>query len=53
MPKGALIMMSEKDWRAEDDARTLIEAEKIRNDKTRLKNATAKIRTMKKALENL
>lgn len=28
---------SEKDWRAEDDLRTLINAEKIRNEPDRLK----------------
>lgn len=43
----------EKDWRAEDDLRTLIEAEKIKKDKARLKAAMAKKREKMKALENL
>lgn len=35
----AKISEQEKQWRAEDDARTLAEAERIKNDKTRLNPA--------------
>lgn len=41
----------EKDWRAEDDLRTLIEAEKIKADKPRLKAAMTKKRELKKAID--
>ena len=40
----------EKDWQAESDLRTLIEAEKVKADKPRLKAAMAKKREMQKAL---
>lgn len=43
----------EKDWRAEEDLRTLIEAEKIKKDKARLKAAMAKKREKVKALQDL
>lgn len=44
---------TEKDWRAESDLQTLIEAEKIKRDKTRLKAAMAKKRALAKALESV
>lgn len=40
----------EKEWMAEGDLRTLIEAEKIKGDKARLKAAMAKASSMKSAL---
>ncbi|MEQ9131093.1 MAG: hypothetical protein RJQ08_13705 [Salinisphaeraceae bacterium] len=43
----------EKDWRAEDDLRTLIEAEKIKRDDARLKAAMKKKREMAKNLEGV
>lgn len=39
-------MKSEKQWRSENDARTLAEAEKIKNDSLRLKNAQAAAKKM-------
>lgn len=44
---------SEKDWKAEHDLNTLIEAEKIKKDSKRLKAAMAKKREMKKNLETV
>lgn len=44
------MVSQEKDWRAESDLNTLIEAEKIKKDKNRLKAAMAKKREMQKAL---
>lgn len=44
---------SEGDWRAESDLRTLIEAEKIKADKPRLKAALAKKDEQAKALNSL
>lgn len=43
----------EKDWQAESDLRTMIEAEKIKADKPRLKAAMAKRKEMQKALSNV
>jgi len=43
----------EKDWRAEDDLRTLIEAEKIKQDPKRLKPAMAKKKALSQALKGL
>lgn len=40
----------EKEWRAKDDLHTLIEAEKIKKDKPRLKAAMEKKREMAKNL---
>lgn len=37
-----VMMKSEKDWQAEDDLRTLMEAKKIKADKTRYMAAIAK-----------
>ena len=44
---------SEKEWRAEHDLNTLIEAEKIKKDSARLKAAMAKKRDMQKALSKI
>lgn len=43
----------EREWRAEDDLRTLIAAEKIKADPARLKAAMAKKRELSKALANM
>lgn len=43
----------ENDWMAEDDLRTLIAAEKIKQDKSRLAAAMKKKREMAKALANI
>lgn len=43
-------MASENDWRAEDDLRTLIAAEKIKHDPKRMKACMAKKREMSKHL---
>lgn len=43
----------EQDWRAEDDLRTLVSAEKIRSDEPRFKAAMKKCAEMKKALGNI
>lgn len=40
----------ERDWMAEEDLRTLVNAEKIRADETRFKAAMKKCGEMKKAL---
>lgn len=42
-----------RDWQAESDLRTLIDAEKIKADKARLKAAMAKQAEMKKSLNAL
>ncbi len=42
---------SDKEWEAENDLRTLIEAEKVKGDPKRLKAAMRKKREMKKDLE--
>jgi len=44
-------MTSEKEYRAQSDLETLIEAEKIKRDKKRLSAAMKKKREMKKNLE--
>ena len=41
----------EQDWQAEDDARTLMEAETIRNDAKRLKRARGKLDQQRKRAE--
>lgn len=43
-------MKAENDWEAESDLRTLIEAEKIKADKQRLKRAMAKRKELQTAL---
>lgn len=47
---GVSMNKQEKDWKAESDLNTLIEAEKIKKDKERLKAAMAKKREMQKHL---
>jgi len=47
------IPVEEKKWRAESDLRTLIEAEKVKRDKARLKAAMDIKREMKRDLDNL
>lgn len=49
----ASITDSEKDWRAEHDLQTLIEAEKIKADPKRLKAAMAHKRKMQKSLDKV
>jgi len=44
---------SEKEWRAEHDLQTLIEAEKIKADRSRLKAAMNRKREMQKSLAKL
>jgi len=51
MPKVSAMEKEENDWRAEDDLRTLVAAEKIKRDPKRLKAAMAKKREMKKDLD--
>lgn len=52
MAKGKPTAMRQEDeWQAEDDLRTLINAEKIKADKKRLAAAMKKKREMKKSLE--
>lgn len=56
MSKGSACVPSaadEKEWRAESDLRTLIDAEKIKADAPRLKAAMAKQAEMKKSLTAL
>ncbi|MCV0395470.1 MAG: hypothetical protein K5872_22240 [Rhizobiaceae bacterium] len=43
----------EKEWMAESDLRTLIEAEKIKMDASRMKAAMKKRAEMKKALDGV
>ena len=47
----AAVPAEEKEWRAEADLRTLIDAEKIKADPERLKAAMKKRAEMKKALD--
>jgi len=52
--KGKVVAINEEDeWRAEDDLRTLISAEKIKGDKKRLAGVMKKKREMKKDLDNV
>lgn len=44
---------SEKEWEAQRDLQTLVEAEKIKLDPKRLKAAMAMKRKLKKALEEV
>lgn len=39
----AVVAPSEDDWRAESDARTLIQAQEIRNDRGRYRRAKAQL----------
>lgn len=43
----------DKDWQAESDLRTLIEAEKIKGDKKRMQAAMKKKREMNQDLEKI
>jgi len=47
------MMDDEKGWQAESDLRHLIEAEKIKKDKDRLKAAMAKAKEQREALEQV
>lgn len=51
--KDAAMPKTDKDWQAEGDLHTLIEAEKIKRDESRLKAAMKKKREMKKALDGV
>lgn len=53
MAKEVTSAAQEKEWQAESDLRTLIEAEKIRKDKPRLAAAMKKARDEKAALTKL
>lgn len=44
---------SERDWRAESDLHTLIEAEKIKRDQKRLRAAMKKRKEMEKDLDRV
>jgi len=44
---------SDKEWQAESDLNTLIDAEKIKKDKVRLKAVMARKRVLAKALEKI
>lgn len=46
-------MKSDAEWEAESDLNTLIDAEKIKNDKKRLKAAMARKKVLDKALKDL
>ncbi len=46
-------MKSDKEWQAESDLNTMIEAEKIKKDKVRLKAVMARKRVLAKALEKV
>ena len=48
MPKTQSTTMQEKKWRAEDDARTLVQAGVITTDKTRLRAAKVQAKIMAK-----
>jgi len=42
----------DKKWQAESDARTLIEAQEILNDKTRIKRASAELKKQAQAAQD-
>ncbi len=46
-------MKSDKEWEAEQDLNTLIDAEKIKKDKVRLKAVMKRKRELTKALEKV
>jgi len=50
-----MVQMSDEDkkWQAEDDARTLMRAEEIKGDKTRLKSALAILKEQSKQREQV
>lgn len=45
------ISKEEKEWRAEDDARTLIEYQKIYKDKKRMEEAKKKLKEKQEEIE--
>ena len=45
---GKSMAKQEEDFQAEDDARTLMQAEQIRNDQKRLKKAKSKLEARRK-----
>jgi len=47
-----VISKDEKEWRADSDARTLMEAEKIKSDKSRSSAALSKVKSIIKDAEN-
>lgn len=53
MAKGKAVAAEHEDWEAENDLRSLIEAEKIKADPKRLKAAMAKKKELAKALEKV
>ncbi len=52
MAKGSVVD-SDKDWEADNDCRTLIEAQEIKADKKRMKAAMVKAKEKMKALKNV
>ena len=50
---GGAVSKSDKEWQAESDLNTLIEAEKIKKDKPRLKAVMARKRVLAKALDKV
>lgn len=46
-----MISKEEKEWRAEDDARTLIEYQKIYKDKKRMEEAKKKLKEKQEEIE--
>ena len=51
--EAAVTVKSDKEWQAESDLNTLIDAEKIKKDKVRLKAVMARKRVLAKALEKI
>ena len=49
---GKSVAKQEEDFQAEDDARTLMRAEEIRNDPKRLKKAKGKLEKQRKEAED-
>lgn len=47
------VRADDEKWRAESDARTLVEAENIRGDRKRLKAALAEVRKQREALSKV
>lgn len=43
---------NEQEWQAQDDLRTLVEAQRIRKDKDRMKRARAFKKKVEKAIED-
>ena len=53
MAKEKSMAAQEKEWQAEGDLRTLVDAEKIKKDPARMKAAMAKAKEQKTALESV